>query len=1396
MSAANTAILARIDRYNALSVPDQTVLQALSALYEPAAATLVSSCLAGAGCRESSLRAFSPQNVTVRLARLVKAGFVQEQIAEARGQKIRLWTCRPEAAEIAVRHAVRDGVFLPLAKAVLTETRGRDWKNEGADDSPRRRFRLSFHTGDWHAATAQFARLAAEHPGQAGALLAQIAGLQPDDSWRRGLESAAFSRLLALALADVLTGLSDPDPLDAMARDLLDQGGAGQTGDELVPVLADLLTLRGKSRDAARVAALAGSEEARLAASLAPALAEERADFPALAETASARRRARLGAREALLPGPGAVWQTLAVLAGDDREAMEAMLRRLASPAAQTHPLAGALSCIRHAILFRAGQAAAARSLSDLPPDRRPLTVLAHALSMLRVDPGRLPPLAADLEQMARKAQAGGYRWLAGQFQALAAAAGGKTAPEDARPGSLTRLFRGDDEWRRGLRALEELAADPEAGEEQTRKRLAWLVTFPERPASPFVPFDIQPVEQSLSKDGTWSKGRNIALKRIFQRAPDLSFATQQDQLVFSTLRLDFDGLSHGYRFEPSAALPLLVGHPLVYRGDAGGAKLDVAAGEFELAVAEREGGCEISMTPALSEFLPAGAEDPAAVFEEGDLPETAARLETPTRLRVLILGERERRLARVVGEGLAVPARGRDEAVRALARLSGRIRIHSDIPGLAGEADSVEADMRPRFHLMPQNPGLKVEVWTHPLGDDGPAYRPGRGGRVLTAELDGRTVRTNRNAKREKELADEAIAACPTLAGHADGDLSWLLEDPEDALSFLAETEDLAGKAVLAWPKGGRFRVRRLSGSGGLSIRVSSTAEWFEVEGGLKVDEGLVVDMGRLLAALHASNGRFVEIGEGEYIALTNELRRQLGDLEALGEFHGGAFRLPALAVGILEELAESGADLAADAEWRRQLERRRSLADFSPEPPADFRADLRDYQLEGFRWLARLAEWGAGACLADDMGLGKTIQALAMLVRRGDLGPALVVAPTSVCHNWMTEAGRFAPGLRMIQLGDGDRTSRVGALGPRDVLITSYSLLRQEEKLFAGVKWATAVLDEAQAIKNVAAKRSRAAMSLDAGFRLITTGTPIENHLGELWNLFRFINPRLLGSWRKFQERFAAPIERNRDEAAGNRLRRAIRPFILRRTKAQVLDSLPPKTEITLAVELGEKERAFYESLRRSAVERLESDPGIAERKRFQILAEIMRLRRACCSPELVAGDAAIPSAKQEQFRTTLAELVENGHKVLVFSQFVDHLSIIRRHLDKEGYAYQYLDGSTPAKGRKRAVEDFQAGTGDVFLISLKAGGLGLNLTAADYVIHMDPWWNPAVEDQASDRAHRIGQDKPVTVYRLVAADTIEEKIVQLHRDKRDLADSLLSGADQAAGLDIEEIMRLLRE
>ena len=467
-------------------------------------------------------------------------------------------------------------------------------------------------------------------------------------------------------------------------------------------------------------------------------------------------------------------------------------------------------------------------------------------------------------------------------------------------------------------------------------------------------------------------------------------------------------------------------------------------------------------------------------------------------------------------------------------------------------------------------------------------------------------------------------------------------------------------------------------------------------------------------------------------------------------------------------------------------------------PEVPSTFQAELRDYQVQGYNWLARLAEWKVGACLADDMGLGKTLQAMAMLLQRAPHGPSLVIAPTSVCMNWISEAKRFAPTLNLVQLGSANRKRTIDALTAYDVLVCSYGLLQQQTiaDMLKSVSWQMAVLDEAQMIKNVFTKRSRAAMQLQAEFKVITTGTPIENHLGELWNLFQFINPGLLGSLESFNRKFAIPIEKYKDHQARTHLKKLIQPFILRRTKNQVLEELPPRIEICLEVELSKDELAFYEALRQNAIKTLaeaDSDQGGAQH--LKILAEIMKLRQACCNASLVNKEMSLPSSKQTLFAEILEELLENNHKTLVFSQFVGHLHLIRTYLEEKHIRYQYLDGSTPTKQRKIAVDNFQAGDGDVFLISLKAGGVGLNLTAADYVIHLDPWWNPAVEDQASDRAHRIGQQRPVTIYRLVAKDTIEEKIVNMHATKRHLADTLLEGSDVSGKISSKALLELIR-
>jgi SNF2 family DNA or RNA helicase len=461
------------------------------------------------------------------------------------------------------------------------------------------------------------------------------------------------------------------------------------------------------------------------------------------------------------------------------------------------------------------------------------------------------------------------------------------------------------------------------------------------------------------------------------------------------------------------------------------------------------------------------------------------------------------------------------------------------------------------------------------------------------------------------------------------------------------------------------------------------------------------------------------------------------------------------------------------------------RALAeDFTELPkapiPENLRSQLRDYQKKGVDWLYFLKSAGLGALLADDMGLGKTIQALAILE-----GRSLVVAPTSVLRNWMEEATRFRPDLR-VRLYHG-RVRELDA--DADLTVTSHALLRLDRELLSSVSWDTVVLDEGQAIRNPDTDLARAACSLSARFRVSLTGTPIENRLVDLWSQLHFLNPGFLGSLSSFEERYVRPLSRGEAEPLV-RLRERIRPFFLRRLKREVAPELPPRTESTLTAELNESERDLYEALRLAArkevVEKLEKGGSV-----LGALEALLRLRQAACHPGLVPGRKAPSSSKTELLLGALETASADEHKSLVFSQWTSMLDLLEPKLRERGLAFVRLDGSTV--DRAGTVDRFQRDPEvPVFLVSLKAGGIGLNLTAADHVFLFDPWWNPAVEEQAFDRAHRIGQEKPVFVYRLVAAETVEERILDLQREKRALAE--LAAGGSASTLTREDLLRLL--
>jgi superfamily II DNA or RNA helicase len=454
----------------------------------------------------------------------------------------------------------------------------------------------------------------------------------------------------------------------------------------------------------------------------------------------------------------------------------------------------------------------------------------------------------------------------------------------------------------------------------------------------------------------------------------------------------------------------------------------------------------------------------------------------------------------------------------------------------------------------------------------------------------------------------------------------------------------------------------------------------------------------------------------------------------------------------------------------------------------PAGLKATLRTYQEHGYDWLAFLRDADLGAVLADDMGLGKTVQTICAL-----RGRSLVVCPKSVVYNWVDEIVRFRPSLRTAIYHGPKRELDLEA----DVTLTTYAVLRLDAEHLAAQSWACIVLDEAQAIKNETSQTARAAFGLRGGFRVALSGTPIENRLEELWSVMHFANPGLLGGRSDFQERYAGPIANGSEEAVA-RLRTKIRPFILRRMKSEVLPELPPRTDSILHVELDEVERSVYDAVRvatkREVVSKLAQAGGGGGV--LAVLEALLRLRQAACHPALVPGQQAATSSKIERLLEALAEAAADGHKALVFSQWTSLLDLVEPHLNAAAIAFTRLDGSTRDRGK--VVTEFQSEGGPpVMLVSLKAGGTGLNLTAADHVFLLDPWWNPAVEDQAADRAHRIGQDRPVMVYRMIAKDTVEERIFALQERKRALADVALGAtgaASQASGITRDDLLALL--
>ena len=758
--------------------------------------------------------------------------------------------------------------------------------------------------------------------------------------------------------------------------------------------------------------------------------------------------------------------------------------------------------------------------------------------------------------------------------------------------------------------------------------------------------------------------------------------------------------------------------------------------------------------------------------------------------LLVSLLPREEDFVSRLLNQGLQVPRDQREKLLESLDRLD----VRAFAPKLSESPSQPVRAMQTVLRLTPFSKGgmridVRIQVAKHL------SVQPGEGDECLHDHDEAASV-WQRDLATERQLARSWVKRLDLELLPEPEPYIFIAYSDQLALDFLQRLEafqldPLRGELRVEWPRHLQQKPYALAqpiSSEEMQISLGEKKDWFQLEGWLQLEDGRKLELKQVLAMLRRQE-RYIQLNDGRWAMLSEHFRNKIAPLVTLVDEDAEGLNIDLAALGTasaVETLSQFPFAQEAKSFWSL-VQRAKHAFHQEASLPAGLQADLRPYQLEGFRWMAQLYDSQLGCVLADDMGLGKTLQTLTLLLQKAAYGPSLVVAPSSLSYNWASEAARFCPSLKVVLLRELSDRGQNQEFGPGQIVIASYGLLQRYAESLARMPWNVLVFDEAQAIKNAQTKTARSAQQLQARWKIALSGTPIENRLSELWALFRSVSPGLFGEWERFRRSYVFPIERDKNSEAQQRLKRKLAPFVLRRLKKDYLSELPEKTELDLWIDLSADEREAYDALRGEAVAKLAALPeGNAQteaQQKIQILAALTRLRQAACHRELIDSEWQGASSKIEFLREQLSQLREAGHAVLIFSQFTRFLGKIEEALIGDGAKVLYLDGQTPPLKRKELVDRFQSGEGDVFLISLKAGGTGLNLTRASYVFHMDPWWNPAVENQATDRAYRMGQKRAVTVYKLRAKETIEEVIHAVHGEKRELMEGLLEGRDPGA-------------
>ena len=923
----------------------------------------------------------------------------------------------------------------------------------------------------------------------------------------------------------------------------------------------------------------------------------------------------------------------------------------------------------------------------------------------------------------------------------------------------LSELFDSTDSWEELLGAL---------NNQKKPQKLVWLVRLDLASSLQSAWCELEPALVEVKSKNKFGTPKIISWQDALKKDSSIEVLSQ-DRRVLNLLEETDDDDRLSYNFPEKKALMYLAGADNVYLMDEPSQKITLKKRSPEIQIETYEKSFDIQWAYPVSEGELHLEEMSDYSYEVCHLNEATYDLREKFSSKFSLPKDFEslKKFTDSIKSDLVI--RG-DEALKAI-----------------GSEEKSKTEIVCRFN--PSGDEYKLEILAQ--SDWGFSATPGQGRLCIVEKIHGKKYEWHRDIEYEKRVLKQVLLSID-LDGSGECELE--IYDRQHLLEILESLHQIAGIRI-DWPKGMKISAHKYS-SGSLSVNATENKDWFHIEGKMNFGE-TVVNLSKLLEKM-SEKSRFVQLNDNEYLILTEELRTQLEQVGQLVDQREESLLLhAALAEQFNSQLQGVPVDLEEDMLFKDAVTRALYARNEKVVLPDDFLAELRPYQKEGFEWMTKMTSQGLGVCLADDMGLGKTIQTLAVLAVKAPQGPSLVVAPTSLCINWCEEGAQFTPNLNFINYSGQDRLRLIAKAKAGDVFVISYHILIHDIDDLCEKVWSTFVLDEAQMIKNAGTLRSKSIRLIQSRQRIALSGTPLENHTGELWNIFDILNTGLLGNRTSFYKNFAQPIERGETHAI-EKLRSRIKPFLLRRMRRTVLDDLPESQESILFVDMSATEKELYDAHRYKAIKNLkkyrQKENG-REKKKIEILAEITRLRVAAANPQ-IADPKLEQSNKSTALLNKLINLAENGHKTLIFSQFVKHLDIIQNLLDQEQISYSRLDGSMNQSSRKKAIDHFSCGGASCMLISLKAGGVGLNLTAADHVIHMDPWWNPAVEDQAAARAVRIGQKNKVNIVRFISKGTIEEDIIKLHENKRNLADDLLRGTSRASKLSVDDLLNLIEK